>query len=78
MDRPSPRSASAQRYRPGHDRRYAIDSTKARRALGWAPRHDLERALAETVRWYVEHRPWWERILSGEYTSHDDEQVGGR
>jgi dTDP-glucose 4,6-dehydratase len=64
--------------RPGHDRRYAIDSTKARRALGWAPRHDLERALAETVRWYVEHRPWWERILSGEYTSHDDEQVGGR
>ena len=44
--------------RPGHDRRYAIDASKARRALGWAPRHRFEEALDRTVAWYLEHRPW--------------------
>jgi dTDP-glucose 4,6-dehydratase len=55
--------------RPGHDRRYAIDDAKARRELGWAPRRSFDLGLAETVRWYVEHRGWWERILSGAYRS---------
>ena len=64
--------------RPGHDRRYAIDATKARGELGWAPRRPFESGLADTVRWYVEHRGWWERILSGEYRTYYERQYGGR
>ncbi|MFZ5562446.1 MAG: dTDP-glucose 4,6-dehydratase [Thermodesulfobacteriota bacterium] len=44
--------------RPGHDRRYAIDATKIRRALGWTPRHDFTRALDQTVAWYLNNRQW--------------------
>jgi len=53
--------------RPGHDRRYAIDATKIRRELGWAPRHTFESGLRETVRWYVEHRDWCEQVQAGRY-----------
>jgi dTDP-glucose 4,6-dehydratase len=62
--------------RPGHDRRYAIDARKAHAKLGWAPRHRFEEALASTVRWYVERRPWWERIISGEYLAYYEKQYG--
>ena len=64
--------------RPGHDRRYAIDARKAHEKLGWKPRHAFEDALAATVRWYAEHRPWWERIISGEYTRYYERQYGAR
>ena len=64
--------------RPGHDRRYAIDAGKAAARLGWAPRRRFEDALADTVRWYLEHRPWWERIISGEYLRYYERQYGGR
>ncbi len=64
--------------RPGHDRRYAIDARKAEGELSWAPRRRFEEALAETVRWYVEHRAWWERILTGEYLRYYETQYGGR
>jgi dTDP-glucose 4,6-dehydratase len=64
--------------RPGHDRRYAIDARKAEGELSWAPRRRFEEALAETVRWYVEHRAWWERILTGEYLRYYETQYGER
>jgi dTDP-glucose 4,6-dehydratase len=53
--------------RPGHDRRYAIDASKIRRELGWAPRHAFEDGLRETVRWYLANRPWCEAVQSGKY-----------
>ncbi len=53
--------------RPGHDRRYAIDSSKIQRELGWKPQHSFEQGLEETIEWYQKHQPWWRRIVSGEY-----------
>lgn len=53
--------------RPGHDRRYAIDSAKIERELGWKPRYTFEEGLSETIDWYLTHQPWWRRIMSGEY-----------
>jgi dTDP-glucose 4,6-dehydratase len=48
--------------RPGHDRRYLLDSSKLRRELGWEPAIAFERGLHETVAWYTEHRDWWEPL----------------
>jgi dTDP-glucose 4,6-dehydratase len=48
--------------RPGHDRRYLLDSSKLRGDLGWEPEIDFERGLSETVDWYAEHRDWWEPL----------------
>ena len=53
--------------RAGHDRRYAINCDKLRRELGWEPRHACEAGLEATVGWYLEHRPWWERVLNEAY-----------
>ncbi len=53
--------------RPGHDKRYAIDASRIRGELGWAPTADPDAALRETLAWYVENRAWWEDILSGDY-----------
>jgi dTDP-glucose 4,6-dehydratase len=54
--------------RPGHDLRYAIDSGKIQRDLGWRPtRSAWPDALEETIRWYTDNRSWWERVLSGAY-----------
>ena len=51
------------RDRPGHDRRYAIDSTKLRRELGWEPKHtDFSEGLDQTIAWYAENRAWWEPV----------------
>lgn len=51
------------RDRPGHDRRYAIDSTKLRRELGWQPAHtDFAQGLDQTIAWYTENRVWWEPV----------------
>jgi dTDP-glucose 4,6-dehydratase len=49
--------------RPGHDRRYAMDITKIRAELGWAPHHDIESGLRETVKWYLDHPEWVKAIL---------------
>jgi dTDP-glucose 4,6-dehydratase len=48
--------------RPGHDRRYLLDSSRLRRELGWEPRWEFEDGLADTVRWYAAHRGWWEPL----------------
>ena len=64
--------------RPGHDKRYAIDASKIKRELGWSPKHVFEQALGATVKWYVDHKPWWERIISGAYKSYFDTQYAAR
>ena len=53
--------------RPGHDYRYALDPAKIGSELGWKPQESLESGLAQTVRWYLDNRTWWERIRSGIY-----------
>ena len=61
--------------RPGHDKRYAIDSAKLR-ALGWKPKKDWNEGIAETVRWYQEHESWWRKIKTGEYLEYYKKQYG--
>ncbi len=56
--------------RPGHDRRYAIDSSKIQRELGWKPTRTFEKGIAETIDWYLGHQDWWKRIMSGEYRNY--------
>jgi dTDP-glucose 4,6-dehydratase len=63
--------------RPGHDRRYAVDTTKLR-ALGWQPVHSFEDALAATVAWYRAHEAWWRPLKSGEFRAYYDRQYGAR
>jgi dTDP-glucose 4,6-dehydratase len=64
--------------RPGHDRRYAIDSAKIETELGWRRQFDFETALKATVDWYLQNRAWWERILSGEYRKYYAAMYGNR
>jgi dTDP-glucose 4,6-dehydratase len=63
--------------RPGHDRRYSLDSGKIRE-LGWQPRHAFAEALAATVRWYREHEAWWRPLKSGEFRTYYQQQYGHR
>lgn len=56
--------------RPGHDRRYAIDTTKIQTELGWAPTVTLEEGLRQTVAWYLSHSDWWRPLLSAEYQAY--------
>jgi dTDP-glucose 4,6-dehydratase len=63
--------------RPGHDRRYSVDSTKVH-ALGWKPQTSFEIGLRETVSWYRENRSWWEPIKSGDYREYYERQYAER
>jgi dTDP-glucose 4,6-dehydratase len=64
--------------RPGHDRRYSVDSTKLR-ALGWNPQHSFDAGgLEETVQWYRDNREWWEPIKQGEYRRYYETQYAAR
>jgi len=53
--------------RPGHDRRYAIDASKIRTELGWQLQETVEGGLRKTIQWYLDHRDWWQPLLSKEY-----------
>ena len=64
--------------RPGHDARYAIDSSKLQRELGWEPSLQFEEGLEKTVRWYLDNKEWMDRITSGEYEKYYEEMYKGR
>ena len=64
--------------RPGHDRRYAMDAGRIGAELGWTPTVDFADGIAATIDWYLTHRPWWERILSGDYREYYDRLYGSR
>ncbi len=56
--------------RKGHDLRYAIDPAKIERELGWKPEYTFETGIRQTIAWYMEHRDWWQHILSGDYQNY--------
>ncbi|MCH5214198.1 MAG: dTDP-glucose 4,6-dehydratase [Muribaculaceae bacterium] len=62
--------------RKGHDLRYAIDSAKIRRELGWAPATSTEEGLEKTVKWYLANKEWLERVTSGEYREYYQQYYG--
>jgi len=64
--------------RPGHDRRYALDSSKIRRKLGWQPQISLEDGLRRTIDWYRSNRSWLEHARSGEYRNYYDRHYTNR
>ena len=64
--------------RPGHDRRYAPDSTRLREEIGWKPEADFGAGLERTARWYRENRSWWDRVKSGEYMAYYERMYGSR
>jgi dTDP-glucose 4,6-dehydratase len=64
--------------RPGHDRRYAIDDTKAEKELGWTRKRSFEDGLVETIEWYKSHREWLAGVQSGEYRKWIDRNYANR
>ena len=64
--------------RLGHDARYAIDSTKLQKELGWEPSLQFEEGIEKTVRWYLEHQEWMDNITSGEYEKYYQEMYKGK
>lgn len=64
--------------RPGHDRRYAVDTGKIEKKLGWRPAESFRTGIEKTVRWYLEHRDWVDEVTSGEYRNWVSRQYGAR
>jgi len=64
--------------RLGHDRRYAIDSTKVKNELGYKTRYDFGKGMEDTVKWYVDNKEWWQRIRSGEYITYYERMYKNR
>ena len=64
--------------RLGHDRRYAIDSTKIQEELGWTPDYTFEVGIKETIQWYLDNQNWTNQILSGEYREYYEKMYSNR
>ena len=64
--------------RPGHDSRYAIDSRKLQRELGWEPSLQFEEGIEKTVKWYLDHQEWMDQVTSGDYMKYYDDMYQGR
>ncbi len=64
--------------RKGHDMRYAIDPAKIHRELGWLPETMFKDGIQKTIQWYLDHKEWWERIISGEYQNYFEKMYGDR
>jgi len=64
--------------RKGHDRRYAIDSSKIEKELGWRPEMNFDEGITKTIEWYISNRSWWQRIISKEYMKYYKLQYGER
>ncbi|MDD4820737.1 MAG: GDP-mannose 4,6-dehydratase, partial [Flavobacteriales bacterium] len=64
--------------RPGHDLRYAIDSTKLHKELGWEPSLQFEEGIEKTIAWYLENQQWVDNITSGAYEKYYDDMYNGR
>lgn len=62
--------------RMGHDRRYAIDNTKITTQLGWKPAYSFQEGMERTIQWYLKHRDWMGRIVSGSYQSYYEQMYG--
>ena len=64
--------------RKGHDMRYAIDPTKIHNELGWLPETKFRDGIKKTIQWYLDNKPWWETIISGEYMHYYEKMYGNR
>lgn len=64
--------------RKGHDRRYAIDPAKIHRELGWLPETKFEDGIKKTIKWYMEHKRWWQDIINGEYQEYYAKMYGSK
>lgn len=64
--------------RPGHDLRYAMNPSKIENELGWKPSVTFEEGIDKTIAWYLNNKPWWEHIISGEYKNYFDKMYGYR
>ncbi len=64
--------------RKGHDMRYAIDPTKIHNELGWLPETKFEDGIQKTIRWYLDNKPWWQEIVSGDYRNYYQRMYGDR
>ena len=64
--------------RKGHDLRYAIDPAKINRELGWLPTTKFDDGIRQTIDWYLENRPWWENIISGDYQKYYEKMYSNR
>jgi dTDP-glucose 4,6-dehydratase len=81
LDRPtgtSEKLITFVRDRPGHDLRYAIDSSKLQKELGWSPIPEFEEGLEKTVDWYLSNNQWLENVISGDYEKYYDSMYSGR